>query len=200
MQKADSLGSSSIGERESATSTTSNNGGFDDDKNDYIIQEGELWNGIFQVTKVIGKGSFGQVVEALDLGKKEHVAIKIIKNRPSFTKQAFMEMRILRVLNTKDPKDARNTVRMRDHFFHRNHLCIVYEMLSFNLYEVLRKGGFQGLPLSLVRKFASQVLTNLVFLSSPDVQVIHCDIKPEKYENLTEMYIQSGAVSHRPCR
>lgn len=198
MQKSDSI--SSVGEHESAASSTSNNSGFDDEKNDYIIQEGEIWNGIFKVSKVIGKGSFGQVVEAMDLGKNERVAIKIIKNRcvlfysslgsltlltlcflrPPFTKQAFMEMRILRVLMTKDPKDAKNAVRMRDHFFHRNHLCIVFEMLSFTLYEVLQRGGLQGLPLSLVRKFASQMLTTLSFLSSPDVRVIHCDIKPEK--------------------
>ena len=72
-------------------------------------------------------------------------------------------------------------VRIKEHFTHRNHLCIVYEILSFNLYEVLRKGGFQGLPLGIVRKFSIQILVNLAFLSSPDVQVIHCDLKPEKY-------------------
>ena len=71
-------------------------------------------------------------------------------------------------------------VKMIQTFQHRNHLCIVYELLSFNLYEILRKGGFQGLPLSLVRKFSIQILTCLEFLSKKDVQIIHCDLKPEK--------------------
>ena len=65
-------------------------------------------------------------------------------------------------------------------FEHRNHLCIVYELLSLNLYEILRKGGFQGLPLGLVRKFSVQILACLEFLSGKDVQIIHCDLKPEK--------------------
>ena len=71
-------------------------------------------------------------------------------------------------------------VKMIQTFQHRNHLCIVYELLSFNLYEILRKGGFQGLTLSLVRQFYIQILTCLEFLSKKDVQIIHCDLKPEK--------------------
>jgi serine/threonine protein kinase len=64
---------------------------------------------------------------------------------------------------------------------HRNHLCIVYEKLSLNLYEVLRKGKFRGLPLALVRRFAQQILVTLSYLSQSNIQVIHCDLKPEKY-------------------
>jgi dual specificity tyrosine-phosphorylation-regulated kinase 1 len=72
------------------------------------------------------------------------------------------------------------TVRMKEHFTHKNHLCIVYEILSLNLYEVLRRSNYSGLPLSLVRKFAAQILTTLRFLARPDIQIIHCDLKPEK--------------------
>jgi dual specificity tyrosine-phosphorylation-regulated kinase 1 len=40
---------------------------------------------------VIGKGSFGRVVRAFDREKKEYVAIKIVKNKLSFYRQAQIE-------------------------------------------------------------------------------------------------------------
>ena len=35
----------------------------------------------FEVLEVIGKGSFGQVLKCLDHKYKEHVAIKVIRNK-----------------------------------------------------------------------------------------------------------------------
>lgn len=61
----------------------------------------------------------------------------------------------------------------------RNHLCLIFELLSYNLYELLRNTNFRGVSLNLTRKFAQQLCTALLFLSTPDVKVIHCDLKPE---------------------
>ena len=69
---------------------------------------------------------------------------------------------------------------------HQNHTCIVYELCSFNLYEVLRKGGYHGLPMVLVRKFTMQILQGLLVLQ--EAQIIHCDLKPEKYTYLMTVY------------
>lgn len=78
-----------------------------DDKNcDYIIRVGEIWDNRYEVLKVLGRGSFGQVVEAYDAVNKEHVAIKIIKNKQAFYHQALLEIRILQYLNANDKKDT----------------------------------------------------------------------------------------------
>ena len=61
----------------------------------------------------------------------------------------------------------------------RRHLCLVFELLSYNLYELLRNTNFRGVSLNLTRKFAQQLCTALLFLSMPDINVIHCDLKPE---------------------
>jgi dual specificity tyrosine-phosphorylation-regulated kinase 2/3/4 len=55
--------------------------------------------------------------------------------------------------------------------------CITFELLSINLYEFLKSNQFHGLSASLVRRFASQLLTALELLSR--LKVIHCDLKPE---------------------
>ena len=61
----------------------------------------------------------------------------------------------------------------------RNHQCLVFEMLSLNLYELLKNTQFGGVSLNLIRKFAKQILRSLTFLARPDVDIIHCDLKPE---------------------
>jgi dual specificity tyrosine-phosphorylation-regulated kinase 1 len=62
---------------------------------------------------------------------------------------------------------------------YRNHQCLVFEMLSLNLYELLKNTQFGGVSLNLIRKFAKQVLKALSFLAKRDVDIIHCDLKPE---------------------
>ena len=61
----------------------------------------------------------------------------------------------------------------------RGHQCLVFEMLSYNLYDLLRHTTFKGVSLNLIRKFGKQILKALCFLALRDVSVIHCDLKPE---------------------
>lgn len=76
--------------------------GFDDEKHDYILRQNEVWLDRWEIGKPLGKGSFGQVVHAFDRKYKAPVAIKIIKNRTSFQKQARIEIEILSFLNERD--------------------------------------------------------------------------------------------------
>eukprot|EP00939_MAST-03C_sp_MAST-3C-sp1_P000078 g78.t1 len=151
----------------------------DDENYNYIIQENEVLADRYIVECRIGKGSFGQVVRALDRTTKRLVAIKIIKSRSAFTKQAQTEISVLKFLNKKDPEDRFFIVRLLDAFVHRNHTCLVFEHLSYNLYDLLRNTSFHGVSLNLVRKFGLQILQSLRFLSAQSVNVIHCDLKPE---------------------
>ena len=71
------------------------------------------------------------------------------------------------------------TVRFLESFEHNGHVCIVFENLSFNLYELLRRTHFKGVSLTLIRKLARQILKTLAFLALPEIDIIHCDLKPE---------------------
>jgi len=155
------------------------NNGWDDENNDYIITPGELFYNRYRIQERIGKGSFGQVVRAEDTETKCDVAIKIIKSKKPFQMQAKTEIELLTHLNQNDQDDENNIVQLIGHFMYRDHQCLVFEMLSLNLYELLKNTQFGGVSLNLIRKFGKQVLRSLMFLARDDVDIIHCDLKPE---------------------
>ena len=160
------------------------NDGHDNENSDLIISVNDILvsddgtSGEYEVRDVLGSGTFGQVVRCRQKGTGKAAAIKVIKNHPAYFHQAHVEIGILHMLNTEcDQRDERHIVRMMDHFVHRSHLCICFEVLNINLYELLRQNNFRGLSMSLVRVFLRQLLGSLSVLRGANV--IHCDLKPE---------------------
>ena len=66
---------------------------------------------------------------------------------------------------------------MTEHFYFRNHLCIAMELLSINLYELIKANGFVGFTTALIRRFTSQMLLSLTLMRHH--RIVHCDLKPE---------------------
>jgi dual specificity protein kinase YAK1 len=66
-------------------------------------------------------------------------------------------------------------VILRDQFIFRSHLCFVFELLSINLYELLKQNQYRGLSPNLIRILLDQCLEALEALAT--VGVIHCDLK-----------------------
>jgi len=66
---------------------------------------------------------------------------------------------------------------MLEHFVFRAHVCITFELLGINLYDLLKRGHFHGLSSPLVRKMAYSILQCLNALCR--LHIIHCDLKPE---------------------
>ncbi|XP_067937923.1 dual specificity tyrosine-phosphorylation-regulated kinase 2-like [Watersipora subatra] len=153
------------------------NNGYDDDNGSYLHTPHDHISYRYEVLKVIGKGSFGQVVKAYDHKLHAHVALKMVRNEKRFHRQAQEEIRILEHLKKQDRDNTMNLIHMFENFTFRNHICITFELLSMNLYELIKKNKFQGFSLQLVRKFAHSMLQCLDALFKN--KIIHCDLKPE---------------------
>lgn len=154
-----------------------NNNSYDNEQGSYIHVPHDHVAYRYEVLKVIGKGSFGQVVKAYDHKNHEHVALKMVRNEKRFYRQAHEEIRILQHLRKQDKDNTMNIIHMFDSFTFRNHMCITFELLSINLYELIKKNKFQGFSLQLVRKFSHSLLQCLDALHKN--KIIHCDMKPE---------------------
>lgn len=57
------------------------NNGFDTECNEYISRLNEHLAYRYEVTKKLGKGSFGVVLKCYDHKEREYVALKILKNK-----------------------------------------------------------------------------------------------------------------------
>jgi serine/threonine protein kinase len=152
----------------------------------------------FRIQGLLGQGTFAHVFQCLHVQTGNLVAIKIVKNKQAYTRQAAVEIDVFRAL-TKGNVDQEASVSSRPdtasvasrngeeksqhmvdlicYFMHQNHLCLVFELLGLNLYDVLKKRQFRGLPLSVVRILAKQAVLGIKELAKKNV--VHCDLKPE---------------------
>jgi dual specificity protein kinase YAK1 len=181
----------------------------------------------YKVVSLLGQGTFAQVFHCIDQTSEKAVAVKIVKNKPAYTRQAAVEIDVFRKLNaplageersedTSDGQDSpaaggegetnvsatvaqdqnsiaeggfslsasttatssdKSIIRLMCYFMHCSHLCLVFEMLGPNLYEILKKRQFRGLPIEAVRALVRQAAEGIQLLGTRNV--VHCDLKPE---------------------
>ncbi|WFD20665.1 hypothetical protein MCAP1_002914 [Malassezia caprae] len=153
------------------------NFGYDDERGDYIVNMRDHLAYRYEITKLLGRGSFGQVLQCRDHKTGKYVAIKLIRNKRRFHHQAVVEVKIMKHLTEADTDDGHHVVHMSDSFTFRHHLCVTMELLSINLYELIKANSFEGFSTTLIRRFAYQTLTCLSLMWQ--AHIVHCDLKPE---------------------
>lgn len=167
------------------------NYGFDDTRGDLKVIKGDHIAFRYEILNLLGKGSFGQVCECYDYKRDEKVAVKIIRNKKRFHRQASIEISILEHLRENDPAGQKSVIKMKNYFLFRNHVCITFDLWFANLYEFMKVNKFQPVSLSLIKRFTLLLLKGLNYLKSLDI--IHCDLKPEnillKYPNKADIVI-----------
>uniref|UniRef100_A0A1A8E7X3 non-specific serine/threonine protein kinase n=1 Tax=Nothobranchius kadleci TaxID=1051664 RepID=A0A1A8E7X3_NOTKA len=170
---------------------------------DYQLVQHEIlcsMSSSYEVLEFLGRGTFGQVAKCWKRGTNEIVAIKILKNHPSYARQGQIEVGILNRLSAENA-DEYNFVRSYECFQHKGHTCLVFEMLEQNLYDFLKHSKFSPLPLRHIRPILQQVATALMKLKS--LGLIHADLKPENImlvDPIRQPYrvkvIDFGSASH----
>ena len=151
---------------------------WDDSEGYYMTIPGELFESRYHVLQNLGRGMFSSVVRATDTQTNKLVAIKIVRNNDTMRKAGIKEIEILKDLAVNDPEDKKHIIRLERHFEHKGHLCMVFENLSLNLREVLKKFGRDvGINLKAIRAYAQQLFLGLSLLRK--CQYLHADLKPD---------------------
>ncbi|XP_043286528.1 serine/threonine-protein kinase PRP4 homolog [Venturia canescens] len=167
------------GKRQGGPDNPSLTDNWDDAEGYYRVRVGETLDSRYVVYGYTGQGVFSNVVRARDSARGNlDVAVKIIRNNEIMHKTGLKELEVLRKLNDADPEDRFHCLRLFRHFFHKNHLCMVFEPLAMNLREVLKKYGKDvGLHVKAVRSYTQQLFLALKLLKRANI--LHGDIKPD---------------------
>lgn len=137
-----------------------------------------------RTVRLLGQGTFGKVVEAIDTTNHKRVAIKIIRAVPKYRDASKIEVRVLQKLKERDPLNKKYVVRSQlcpkilysrstskcIHLLHwfdyRNHICLVSELLGVCIYDFLKNNEFQPFPRRHIQDFARQLLGSVACMSS----------------------------------
>lgn len=145
----------------------------------------------YKILREVGLGTFGRVLECLDLKRhqglsgrnqdhrdaKPFVALKIVRNIKRYHESALIEARIVDSINRKGGRGLSHCVVMYDAFSLDGHYCMVFESLGPSLYDFLKRNNYQPFPMVCVQDFTIQLLQALEFLH--DLRLCHTDLKME---------------------
>ncbi|KAJ7056618.1 kinase-like domain-containing protein [Mycena amicta] len=133
----------------------------DDKEGHYIIQPDDVIYRRYRTVRQLGQGTFGKVIEAIDTHTDTRVAIKIIRAIPKYRDASKIEVRVLNKLKERDPLNRHKCIHLLHWFDHKNHICLVSELLGMCLYDFLKDNEFA--PVAFLH----------------DLHLIHTDLKPE---------------------
>ncbi|KAF5382087.1 hypothetical protein D9615_004311 [Tricholomella constricta] len=149
----------------------------DDKEGHYIIVPDDLIHRRYRTVRLLGQGTFGKVVEAVDTETNNRVAIKIIRAIPKYRDASKIEVRVLQKLKERDPLNRNKCIHLLQWFDHRNHICLVSELLGMCVYDFIKENEFAPFPRYHIQSFARQLLGSVAFLH--ELHLIHTDLKPE---------------------
>lgn len=128
----------------------------------------------YELQKFLGEGTFGKVVQCKMVASNDYVAVKILKkdNLDSFFKEVAIHEKIREL-----DEDKNNIVKFIESFTFARYYCLVFEILDFSLFDLMKERDFTPLCLSQIRIVTQQMLVALNALKS--IEVVHADIKPD---------------------
>jgi serine/threonine protein kinase len=166
----------------------------------------------YRIIRDVGFGTFGRVVECLDLESRrrshqhdddqrrhrrsssaaaaaEHyVAIKIVRKVKRYNESAQIEARIVQDhVNRRGGRGVTHCAILHDAFTFAGHFCMVFENLGLSLYDFMKRNKYQPFSMACIQDFTVQLLQTLEFLHS--FRLIHTDLKVG-----TNIYVASVCV------
>ncbi|CAM9021199.1 unnamed protein product [Wickerhamomyces anomalus] len=125
----------------------------EEDENDYCyggyhpVEINEVLNQNYKIIRKLGWGHFSTVWLAYDQRNDNHVAIKIVRSQSHYTQAALDEIKILEIINEKNPNHPgyNHLIKLHEWFYHNGpngkHVCMIFEVLGENMLGLINKFG-----------------------------------------------------------
>eukprot|EP00756_Hemistasia_phaeocysticola_P016082 Hpha_TRINITY_DN15456_c0_g1::TRINITY_DN15456_c0_g1_i1::g.176232::m.176232/K08823/CLK; CDC-like kinase len=166
-------------------------------KGHYDASHGEILGGEWEVTEVLGEGTFARVVGVCGGGGRK--AVKIVRGVDRYTRDAEQEIEMLEKIRKDDDEDFYPLIKYDGNFISEGaqgtHVCIVFPRLGYSLLTHLDKvGTFSPRDIAHI---AWQMGAGLNYLHS-HLHAIHTDLKPENIllEAPCERVLPSGGTKY----
>lgn len=152
----------------------------DDTVGHYRGGPGSVLRDRYRVVRDVGLGTFGRVVECVDLRDRRRVAVKIVRGVRRYRASASIEADVLADVNARGGRGTASCVELLGHFVTHGgvHRCLVFERLGPSLYDYQRRHDHRPFTLRTVRSLTRQLCDALDFLHGR-VGLVHTDLKPE---------------------
>ena len=106
--------------------------------------EGQLLTPRYRVTRLLGDGTFGRVLEIEDLANNSMKAVKVIRAVKRYISAAKIEADILKQLMAADPEGKSRIVRLYDAFPFEANYALVFERMGPSLFDVIKRNDYKG--------------------------------------------------------
>ena len=138
------------------------NNNLDNEEHNLIVYVGDIIHN-YHVIDLIGQGISGRVYEVYkNNDPKNKFAMKIVKNKKIYRNHSLIELKMVASLNKncfmKNHQHNCYIINLQDYFFYQEHLCIVFELLTENLYQSLQHNHLQGISLNSINFIIKQLL------------------------------------------
>lgn len=114
-----------------------------------------------RIVKLLGQGTFGKVIQALDRRRNELVAVKVIRSVQKYRDASRIELRVLATLKANDADNRNRCIHLRDCFDYRGHICIVMDLHRQSIFDFLKGNSFVPFPNSQIQSIARQLFTSI---------------------------------------
>jgi len=144
------------------------------------------------ISKRLGQGTFGLVIECIDNKRKMCVAVKIVRSVKRYLDAADIEVDILNKLDSLD--HDRNSLIIRLYKSFRTvineveHSCLVFERCGKSLYDYIKKNKYRGFPLPTLAVVAFQLFHSIAFCHRH--KLTHTDLKLENILFISDSYVR----------
>jgi serine/threonine protein kinase len=150
--------------------------------NNIINKKIKILNQEYLITKLLGKGFFGDVFEGKNMNTNKFVAIKIINTKKVNEAIDNIKYNFKRIIDEQidnmNKLKSHNTCELLNYYEDKNYFYLITKIYDTNLIQLFKEKFIDEMPIKNIKEIFFQLLE--IFKKIDDFSIIHGNINMEK--------------------